>query len=438
MNQKKYIIFSIFLMLISQPAISQEMLSLEQAIEIGMKNNFSISVVRNNLKISENNNTISNAGFLPQVAINATQTNNIYKTHQEYADGKIVDATGSNSSSLTAGALMSWTVFDGFYMFIEKQRLGKLQEYSENQARFTIENVISQIIANYNLVAQNKIKLALFKNIVAFSAERKKIAEKKFELGSGSELNVLQAAVDLNTDSSALIKQEAIYQNAKIDLNKLLARDLFTAFEILDSLSLNNSLLYEDLLQKTTIENSQILSSQKNTEIARLQLRQSYSPLYPKLGLFAGYNYGMSYLENGAIQQSNSQGPTFGFTVSYPIFTSLKNNRNMKNSKLLFDSYQAIYEETLLLVKSKLALTYNDYRNNNTLVKFEKTSIKLAQKNLEIAMEKYRLGQLNDLDLRQSQLKLIDAENRLLLAQFNAKISEIELLRLSGQLVKTN
>ena len=123
-----------------------------------------------------------------------------------------------------------------------------------------------------------------------------------------------------------------------------------------------------------------------------------------------------------------------GVSLTYNIFNGFNTQNDIRIAKIREESARAELNQTELDIKSELLRIYNDYLTNLQLVKFESENRALALRNLEVAMEKYRIGAINDIELRETQQKLMDAETRYLLSQYRSKIAETELLRLSGQL----
>jgi len=59
----------------------------------------------------------------------------------------------------------------------------------------------------------------------------------------------------------------------------------------------------------------------------------------------------------------------------------------------------------------------------------------VAYENHTIAMERYRLGELSGIQLREAQNALLEAEERRSISEYNTKLCEISLLQLSGRIL---
>jgi outer membrane protein len=414
----------------------QEILTLPEAVRIGLENNYSIVIQKNDAQVASNNNTIGNAGFLPAINLNATQNNTISNTHQETFSGTVKDISGATNRNLNAGIQLSWTLFDGFSMFVGKNMLNVLEEMGETEARITIENTLSSIILNYYGIIQQQKLIQVLQDAAGLSLERKNIMEARIALGAGSEIMLLQSTVDLNTDSINLIQEMASVQQTMADLNRLLARNPEVRFTLSDSITLNGALSFDSLLVKSKSQNSDLLIAHNNVALNSLAVKDAQSQRYPRLNLNAGYNYNQLNSQTGFASYNQSLGPSFGLTLTYPLFDGFNINRTIKNAKVELNTMETYLKDTDLGIHTELYKLYIDYTTNLRIVGIELLNQEVARQNVEVAYEKYRLGSINDIELRETQKKYIDAQYQLLLSQFQAKKAEVELLRISGELVK--
>ena len=415
---------------------AQQVLTLSDAIRIGLENNYSIIIEKNNAQIASNNNTLGNAGFLPDLNLSATQNNTITNTHQETFSSGSKDVKGATNRSLNAGVQLTWTLFDGFSMFVGKNMLEIMEEMGEAETRIAIENTLSAIILNYYGIIQEEKLVQVLQDAAALSLERKKIMEAKISLGSGSELQLLQSTVDLNTDSINLIREMATVRQLKSDFNQLLARNPEIGFILSDSISLRDELVYDSLLARAREENTDILLARNSVSLNSLAVKDAQSLRFPKLNLNAGYNYSQLNSETGYLQYNRSIGPSFGLSLTYPLFDGFNINREIKNAKVELNTMEKRLLDTDLGIHTDLYKTYIDYNTNKKVVAIELLNQEVAKENVEIAFEKYRLGSINDIELRETQKKYIDAQYQLLVSQFQAKKAEVELLRISGELFR--
>jgi len=424
------IIWGASLCWLSLPA--QDLLTLSQAISTGLENNFDIIIRKNDALIAENNNTLGNAGFLPTLNLSAAQSTNITNTYQERATGSVIDIKGATNQTLNAGVQLNWTLFDGFSMFVNKNSLGVMERMGETEARLTIESTVSSIIlAYYGIVQQQKL-IKVLEDAVALSRDRKSIMESKLSLGSGSELMLLQSTVDLNADSVSLLREMANLERSRADFNRLLSRDPKIRFLPADSLISGEMLPYDQLLAKAKDQNTALQLARYHLDLNTLYLKNIRSQRYPRLNLNASYGYNQLNSQTGFLEYNRSFGPSFGLSLSYALFDGFNVNRNIKNARIEISSGETMLKSADLGLHHEMYKLFVDYETNRKMVEIEEINQGVAKRNVDVAYEKYRLGALSDIELRETQKKYIDAQYQLLLSQYQVKRAEIELLRLSG------
>ena len=288
-------------------ANAQEKLSLQQAITIALENNYNIKISKTQKEISTNNVSYGNAGILPAITADLIQNNNIQTSTVNLASGDTRKANNAKSNNLSYGVGLNWRVFDGFTMFANYDRLKELEKLGELNAQLTVQTTIATVIDNYyNLISQNK-QLESSKTALEVSQVRLKNANSRYTLGKGSKLELLAAKVDLNTDTTQLLRQQYLIKNIKVQLNQLLARDLNTDFEINDQIDIDKSLVYENLKPLVDSNSPDVQTANINQKIAEIYIKQIKGARYPTLGLTSGYNF-----------SKNTSPPTVGIPNAFP------------------------------------------------------------------------------------------------------------------------
>jgi len=433
----RVIIISLLLLFLQsfQTRSQTKVMTLEDAVTTGLNNNFSILISKNNNKISKNNNTIGNAGFLPSVGVNGSVSKGTLTTELTDVDGVVSKSDNNGTSVLNLGASLDWTLFDGFKMFIQKDKLGLLQKQGETSARVTVENILSEIVVNYYFIIQNKNRLKVLQDAIDFSNRRRELIMRKYQIGSASELAYLQSVIDLNADSAAFLRQQVILSNAKAGLNYLLVTDPASDYEVSDTITFLELPDYKTLVASLPGSNVQIELAKQDSLIAEMNYRLTHSPKYPQINFFTDYNFSRSKYDFGTTSLNKNYGPAVGLGVSYSIFDGFNRRRNSANALIQRETTDIQLQQVTKEIESQIFQLYNNYQNNLKLIKFETENVKMSKKNTFIAFEKYRLGELSDIDLRQIQIMQLEAENSRLLAQFQAKQTETELLRISGKIL---
>lgn len=416
---------------------AQEVLSPQDAVKLALKNNYSINIAKNSKDIAENNASLGNAGILPTLDATGSASRSVNNTTQQYSNGTSVDVSGAVSKNYAAGLNLNWTIFDGLKMFASLDQLKEMQKVGELNYKIEVEQSISDVLsAYYDIVRQQQV-LETTQRTVAISEERLKLTQSQKDVGAASKFDVLRALVDLNGDKSTLMNQELTLQQAKTRLNQLLGQDVKTKFDVVDTIEVRNDLSYNDLFGVTEQKNNQLLLAQQNKSVAESQLRLERADIFPVISLNLGYNYSRSEASAGFFTSSNTTGITYGVSASFNLFDGLNTRRKIENAEVSIESNELAYKQIEEQVKADFENTYLKYQNSLQLVKLESDNYKAAEENVNIAVEKLKVGSITPVDFRQVQLDLMNAKSRLLSAEYDAKTSETDLLRISGQLVKS-
>ena len=436
MTNTKILVQSFFLLLFCiTKTNAQEVLTLENAVKIALENNYEIKIATNNLTIEKTNVTIGNAGMLPTVSANVVDNNSIQNSSQTRQDGTKTKLDNAKSNSLTYGVGLDWTIFDGMRMFAKLDQLKELQKLGEAQLKLTVITRISDVNAAYYDLVQQQQQLAALDTTIVISKQRLTLAQNRFTIGKASKLEVLNAQVDLNTDQVALLRQKELYTNSKILLNQLLARDLTTDFKVIDQLEVDASLLLPELRALAEKQNPQLEAQIINKRIAELFLKQIKAARYPTVKVNTAYNFSESQSSLGFVSQSHSRGLNYGFSASLNIFDGYSQNRNEKIAKIQIENSKITIEQQNMALNSQLATSYQTYLTNLELIALEENNQAIAKQNLNITLDKFRIGTITTLEFRTAQLNYVNATVRYSNAQFQGKLSEIALRELAGNLI---
>ncbi len=410
--------------------------TLQECLKEGLQNNYSLKIEKNNQRISDNNATLGNAGFLPTASVSGRYSGNSQNTETKLRDTKeIVEENGIFNQTIDAGVDLNFTIFEGFNVTTTYKKLKELQGEGELNTRIAVEGLISDITAEYYNYIQQQIRLKNFKYAVALSKERLRVVEQRYRIGNFSGLDYQQAKVDFNSDSSAFMKQQEALQSSAIALNELLAREnLNIPIAVADTtIEVAGELVFDDLMEDMMDKNTTLLRARIDNRMAVLDYKLKTSQAYPYLRLNAGYGYTLNKYNKGANYHRATLGADFGVTLGINIFDGNNARRERRNARINIENAQLEQTDVEQALKSDLYNIWQAYRNNLQVLELEKENLVTAKLNHEIAMERYMLGDLSGIEMREAQKSLLDAEERLLSASYNTKLCEISLLQISGE-----
>ena len=431
---KQIIIYLVIALLSAVNLKAQEKLSLEQAVQLALENNYDIKINKNDTEQAKNNVSRANAGMLPIITGNLSTNNTVSNTKQTLSSGVTQERNGAKNSSLVYGPVLNWRVFDGFQMFARYDRLKELENLSEASFKLAIQNTLADVINNYYDLVQQQQQIRSLSGALDISRIRLRNSENRYKIGKAAKLEVLAASVDLNTDTTNLLRQNDQFRNTKIKLNELLARDLSTEFTVTDTIIIHNELLLTQLETSALQLNPALQAALINKRITEINLKEVKANKYPNINLNTGYNFNKSASELGFAKSSVGTGLNYGLTASINIFNGLLQKRAEKNAILEIENSQLQFEKLNQSVNSQIRSLYQTFQTNLQLVKLEQQNLEVARQNMDITLEKFRLGSVAPLEFREAQRNYINANTRYTNAQFEAKLAEVALLQLSGQL----
>lgn len=413
---------------------AQETLTLESAIKIALENNYEIKIATNNLKIDETNNNLANAGLLPSINATLTNNNSQLNTSQTQADGSVRTLNNAKNFNLNYGIGLDWTIFDGLRMFVKKEQLEVLEQQGKTELQASILSKISDVYLTYYDLVQQQQVMASIDSAIVISNQRLTTAQNRFTIGKASKLEVLNAQVDLNTDKSLLLKQKEIYKTTKIKLNELLAREVQTDFKVIQDILIEKNLNYEELKEMALQQNPQLQTQILSKKLVDLNLKNVKGNRYPTVRLTSGYNFSRSEASLGFITQSSGQGFVYGVSASIPVFNGFLQNKNEKVAKYEVENATFLLDQQKVTLESQIASLFASYETNLELVKVEEQNTEIAKQNLDITLAKFRIGTITTIEFRTAQQNFIEASVRYSNAQYQTKLSEINLKELAGTL----
>jgi outer membrane protein len=427
----------IFLLFSNQIVFGQESLLPEQSVAIALENNYAIKVSKTQIKIAENNNTKGNAGMLPTITGNINKNYNVNNTKLKFFDEKlpIIDRRGVQNNTGNIGIGLNWTIFDGKGMYIAKNQLGTLSQLAEKNAKGVINNIAAQVMVTYFDVVRGEKRVKNFKKGLEISSDRLKLTKDRYEVGQGSKVDFLSAQVDFNQDKSDLIASEQAVNNTKMALNTLMVLAPETSIFVLDTIIIDQFLAIESITARAKLANPNLQQAKLNNNLAELDLKAQKAGQLPNVDFVSGYNFNGNNNGAGAPQstkQSQFLAFNYGIRATINIFDGFNQKRRIENAKLNAEINQIQERDIETQLNLMIERSFQNYKNALELVKLETENYKIAYLNTEIAFERYRVGNSSAYELREVQRNAVAAETRLIEAEYNAKINEIELTRLSG------
>ncbi len=454
---KKHFLFFVAIILFVAYAHAQEIMKLDDVIKLTIENNFDVLIAKNNIQVAKNNNNIGlvgggqstggtvsggSTGMLPQISVSAGspqsplgvgQTISTLKYSNPAADITSQKLTSTNYAPSIVG---TWYFFDGLKMFATKKKLTRNEELSNLQYKLIVENtLLSALTAYYQMISIQQYIKSL-KVSLDISAEQKKLAEAKLKTGSGSNVDVLQTQIDYNNIQVQIIQQQNLLNDQRITLNNILKRSPDIEFNVPDTIIVQTKPEYAIAIENTDKNNSSVLINKKSIEIDELGLKEYKANRFPKIGVTGNYSFQRTTNDIGFVRLNQNFGYNAGLIFSWTLLNNLTTHTAIKNQTMQIASDNLRLEAARMQEKANLYKAYLSFQNNLNVIEIEKQSASLAQQNLAIAAERFKIGLSNYIEYRTVEQSFEDTQFRLSQAAYNTKVSELNYLKAQGLLVR--
>lgn len=435
-QSKSHKIIVLFFVFLGIHAIAQEkeLLTVEEAVSIALENNYQIKIVSNDLRIDEASVSPGFAGMLPSVNAVADNNNSVQNITQIRSDGTSLSRDNAKGNSLNYGVELDWTIFDGLRMFARYDQLEATKKLGEAELQQAILGTVSDVMITYFDLVQQKQQLNALDSTLVISKQRVELANNRFSIGKASKLEFLNAQVDQNTDQTLYLRQQELFQNTKTRLNEIIGRDVKTDFRVIDLIAIDRSLELDTLEEEAKAQNPQLQAQLINKRIVELQLKQIKGDRFPTIAAQAGYLFSDSESSLGFTTNNKTRGFNYGFSARLNLFDGFNQNRNEKIAKIQIENSELLIAQQTQTLLSQLSTAYQTYKTNLSLMELEVNNEAIAKENLDITMAKYKIGTIPTIEFRTAQLNYINAVVCSSNAVYEAKLSEITLKELAGNL----
>lgn len=421
---------------LTQTSKAQTFLSPEEAITIGLRQNYQVIIDSNNVHAAALNNSPGNAGFLPQLNLNGFYTYSANNTRQEYSNGTELNRNNAITKVLNANAELTWTLFDGGYMFATAKLLRLQEDQSRTVSRENLQNLVSNIMNAYYDVVQQKQLLRQIDSSLKYYDVQVTTSQNLKDNGKGTRQQVLQAQIDRNAEQSQYYMQMNALLDAKTNLNLLMQRNADLDFDVMDSIPLLANLPIDTSEQFLRQHNPVLIEANRNVDIQTAFLQQNRSLYFPQLSLNAGYGYNKTTSSASFFLLNQNQGWNAGLTLSYNLFDGFKTRNQVAISKINVQNARLQYRQVLSETHASLSNAYHKYKLALQQMILSQENLQLARESLQIALEQFKLYAITQIELQQAHKSYDDAGATYITATYAVKSAEVNLLLLSGVLVQ--
>lgn len=411
---------------------AQERMTAADAVKIGLERNFSMQILRNQELIASNNNTRGNAGMLPTIGTTNTASYAISNTEQKFFSGDSRGANDARSINFRFGVEASWTAFDGFRMFVERDRLTTLEQQSRAQTITQMQGLAADILAAYYSLVQLERSTENLRYAVRLDRDLLLLVENKKRIGTATGLELLQSEARLTSDSVRLHELETQIARTRMNFNQLLNRPVETAFVVDTVLESNLIPGVDELLARSLQSNPAVQLQKIERQLSALNSEMLKGTKLPELSFQGTLNFGYTRNDVGFLLSNRNFGPTIGLTLRYTIYDGDNRNREIANARISEENARIREEDLYRILEAQVRNSFADYQSLRQLSVLEQRNLEVAREQATLARELYRLGRTTNYEVREATLQEIQAQDRVIQTMSRLKQTEINLLDLAG------
>ena len=426
--------FSLFLCV--KTTFAQEVLTRDEAMKLALEHNYAIQVAQQNIQSAENNKSIYNTGYLPTAnASGGAQITYNAGENQTVQGDFTFDPAEAYSYNASVG--VNYVIFNGLGRMYNYKQLKEQHHLTELQAKQIIENTMLQLSTAYFNIAQLSENIGILKSALNISKTRLKRAEYGYEYGQGTQLNILNAEVDVNNDSINLLNTKQQLANAKRNLNLIMGRTLDTEFAVDTTVVFQLALSADEASSKAFERNVMIAQTKSQLANSEYAIKASRAGWFPSLSTSAAYAYQGQNNPNGAFLLGNeSYGPQAGLSLSWNIFDGGTTKTRTQSAKIALQTQKIQQEQTAYTVQRDVLNAYATYENALFVLQAQQANLATAKRNFDRTNEMYKQGQVTSIEFRQAQLNQLNSQSNYSQAKYNTKNAELQVKQLAGVLLE--
>lgn len=412
---------------------TQQVLTLDQAINIALKKSFNIQIAKDNIDINQINNSIGIAGGLPSVTGTITETESLNSLNQKVTVGNNTNKNNIGSNAAAAGVTGSFLLFNGFRVIATKNRLDQLEKQSRQLFNEQVQNTISAVMVKYFDIVRQQNYIKVLEQTIAVTQKRKDITDVRQSVGLANNADTYQAQIDLNNSTLDLQNQQLILDQGVTDLVNLISEKPGTRYTIRDTIIIDSTLSLDSVMSAINY-NPQLLVASTQITINEFIEKETAAQRYPSIRLNGGYNYSRSQSAAGFTLLNQAYGPFVGLSLAIPIYNGGVYKRQQRAAAVNTNISRLDFQSQQNDLQTSAVRNWQAYQSILQRLQSARENYKLATDLVELNLQKLQLGNETIIDFRVAQESFQNAAYQLVNLTYAAKAAEIELKRLASKL----
>lgn len=421
-------------------------LTLKRCIEIGIENNLTLQQKQQDIHIAEIGQSENRHKLIPVIQGYANFVHNVERA-TSVTDGSNLSKLLGVDAPYMVGQGLDFQTTGGFQLsmplynqtlYTGIQIADKMKEISEASYEKAKEDLTVEISKLYYLAQTTAKQIELIRSNIGRMESLKSITSAFYDNDMALKVDVQRVDINLENLRTQLTNAEAMYEqqlnllrytldfapDTPILLSTLKGYMDYDDSYLLRGLSPN---LYE--LQLLNMQ-SEVLQKQKK------MINQGYLPTLSLVGATQWTAFTDKFENYFHTHPTNKwyNHTYWGLQLNVPIFDGLAKRNKSRKVAAQYTQLQTTITDTEKKLLTQYQNSLNDWHNNIRNAERQRENYRLAESVYLVTSDQYKEGVASMSDLLQDEMRMTEAQNGYISALYKYMVSELSLLKLTGQL----
>jgi TolC family type I secretion outer membrane protein len=399
-------------------------LTINQCVEIALKNNPQIRLAQSNYDINYSNLIITRSNIYPQVSLQSTWNRNGGTFFQ---GPSAIPRTFETYNTGFQGSLL---LFDFGKTY---SRISAFSDLADASAEDIINAkqslILNTYIAYFDYLQAVKLKKVSQESLQQ-ATEHLKLSRSLFEVGSKPQFDVIKAESDEATARVNLLNAENNIDITRLQLENILNKKLPPDFTLKDEFEVvRDSVSESESLNIALLNRPEIISGKFRVDANKSFLTSAWTANLPSINASGGYTW-KSFALNQTFQGSWS----LGVAVSLPIFEGFALDAGIQQARADLDNAQASYDLIEQGVTLDVRQQYSNLRLSRNQIAASRSLLKAADETLRLAEARFKAEVGSAVEVTDARVAYYNAQVLLIQSLYNYQVTYTRLERAMGTL----
>jgi outer membrane protein len=407
------------------------LLTRAQALRTGSAGNFALQEAAASQESAEAGMDAARGALLPGLGLTSTFTR----------VGPNLAGDPRTSSAVSVAPDQQWSnAFQLSWSVLNFGALGtwRSQAATADAARIHSQGQTVQLLAAIDLayhdVVRQQALLGTQRQELDLSRARRDIAKAHREIGISSALELMQAQLAVDADSSALLSQETAFDLSRRNLDAMMGRGPRGDFRVEDTILVDDPGSFERILSEARAHQSGLAEASAKARALRAQANAAAaSAIAPVVSLYTTYTFFDRWHDQNPPSDVYAQGMVYGVQATWSLFSGGSQIAQSRSARALARSAELAAADSALQLEKSVVQGWAAWTRARAALELGSKDDALADSTLALAMAQYKVGAISGIDLRQAQESALQAKTLHVTTRWNARSAELQLLVLAGR-----